>query len=411
MTCRILLLFACLVACLQGLAASRDVQPGPGALARAVAAASPGDTLRILPGTYKEHDILIDKERLTLLGVNFPQIDGEHKSQILVITAPSVTIQGLHIAHTGRSSLTDMAAIRVQQTSGARIIGNKIMDATYAVYMENASHSVVHGNQIQAFGKDEQGSGNGVHAWKSSHLTVSSNHIRGHRDGIYFEFVTDSHITGNTSVGNVRYGLHFMFSHQDTYSRNLFADNGAGVAVMYSKQVVMTENTFRHNWGDAAYAMLLKEISDSRIERNLFEKNTVALHMEGTTRIQVLSNVFSANGWAIRVLANCEANNFERNNFLGNSFDVATNGTLVLNTFKQNFWDQYDGYDLDRDGLGDVPHHPVSVYSVITEKVPVAMILYRSFLSNVMNQAEKVMPSLIPDMLRDDTPVMKKWKL
>src|SRR5690606_25486741 len=163
--------------------------------------------------------------------------------------------------------------------------------------------------------------------------------------------------------------------------------------------------------GDAAYAVLLKDISDSKIEHNKFDKNTVGIFMEGSSRIHVSENVFTNNGWAMRIQASCDQNVFENNNFLGNSFDVATNGTMMLNTFRNNYWDKYDGYDLDRDGVGDVPYYPVSVYSVIAEKIPTAMILYRSFLTNIMDQVEKIMPSIIPDQLKDDSPKMKKWKL
>ncbi|HYC29538.1 MAG TPA: NosD domain-containing protein, partial [Chitinophagaceae bacterium] len=190
-----------------------------------------------------------------------------------------------------------------------------------------------------------------------------------------------------------------------------FRNNGAGVAVMYTKGVTMKGNTFFHNWGDAAYAILLKDISDSKIENNTFRKNTVGIFMEGSSRIHISGNQFIDNGWAMRIQASCDANVFEKNNFLGNSFDVATNGTLMLNTFRQNFWDKYDGYDLNRDLTGDVPHYPVSVYSVITERIPTAMILYRSFLTNIMDQVEKVMPTVIPEQLKDEEPRTKKWNL
>ena len=113
----------------------------------------------------------------------------------------------------------------------------------------------------------------------------------------------------------------------------------------------------------------------------------------------------------MRVQASCDGNTFEKNNFIGSSFDVATNGTMMLNTFKDNYWDKYDGYDLDRNGIGDVPYYPVSMYSVITEKVPTTMILYRSFLTDIMDKVEKVMPSVTPDQLKDDSPRTKKWKL
>jgi nitrous oxidase accessory protein len=382
----------------------------PKSLQNAINKSNRGDTLLVQRGVYKEHDILINR-KLTVIGIGFPVLDGENKNQLIVISADSVTIIGIQLQNTGRSSMTDMAGIRVQNASGAIISGNRLLNNTYGIYMQNASNCELKGNTIEATAKDELNSGNGIHAWKSHDLLIRNNKISGHRDGIYFEFVTQSHIMNNLSNKNIRYGLHFMFSHNDTYSGNQFIDNGSGVAVMYSKGVIMLNNTFRHNWGDAAYAILLKEISDSRIEKNKFIKNTVGLYMEGTSRIQVKYNEFVENGWALKVQASCDNNNFETNNFIGNSFDVATNGTMMLNKFNRNYWDKYEGYDMDKNGTGDVPYYPVSVYSVITEKIPTAMILYRSFLTNVMDQVEKIMPSIIPDQLKDDEPRMKKLKL
>src|SRR6185437_2224286 len=263
-------------------------------------------------------------------------------------------------------------------------------------------------NYIKGNAVDEFNSGNGVHAWKSDHLTIRSNTISGQRDGIYFEFVTESQIIKNKSFTNARYGLHFMFSHNDIYKENVFSNNGAGVAVMYSRGVEMYCNTFSQNWGDASYGLLLKEITDSKIGNNLFIKNTVGLYMEGTTRIHTWNNNFLNNGWAMRVQASCSGSAIEHNNFIGNTFDIATNGTLVLNNFDGNYWDKYDGYDLDKNNTGDVPYYPVSLFSVVIEKTPTAMILFHSLLSHVMDQAEKVMPSIIPDQLRDNSPLMKR---
>ena len=114
---------------------------------------------------------------------------------------------------------------------------------------------------------------------------------------------------------------------------------------------------------------------------------------------------------ALKIQASCDNNTLTKNNFIGNTFDVATNGTMMLNNFNRNYWDKYDGYDLDRNNIGDVPYYPVSVYSVVTEKIPSAMILYHSLLTDIMDQVEKVMPTVIPDKLKDDHPIMKKIKL
>ncbi len=380
------------------------------AIKNALAYCADGDTVTIEKGLYKEQDILVSK-RITILGKDYPVIDGLKKGQLIVVVRDSVTISGLQLQNTGRSSMTDMAAIRLQNVKSVSVTNNKLVNNTYGVYLQNSHYCLVYKNTIRADAKDELNSGNGIHAWKSTHLLLQSNNISGHRDGIYFEFVTDSRIINNTSTENIRYGLHFMFSHKDVYTRNSFINNGSGVAVMYSKQVEMYYNTFRHNWGDASYAILLKEIADSKIEHNLFDKNTVGIYMEGTSRIQVLYNEFVENGWAMRVQSSCDNNVFEKNNFLSNSFDVATNGTMMLNTFNNNYWDKYDGYDLDKNKVGDVPYYPVSMYSVVTERVPTAMILYRSFLTDIMNRVEKVMPSIVPDKLKDDNPLMKSLKL
>jgi nitrous oxidase accessory protein len=201
-----------------------------------------------------------------------------------------------------------------------------------------------------------------------------------------------------------------MFSHNNRYIQNVFRDNGAGVAVMYSRNVHMERNHFDRNWGSAAYGILLKEISDSRITNNTFEQNTAALFMEGTSRILVDRNVFRSNGWAMKVQASCNDNTFELNNFFGNTFDVATNGTMVLNKFNRNYWDKYEGYDLDKNGVGDVAYHPVSMYAMVVEQNPNALILLRSFMVSLLDKAEKAIPSLTPEELVDNSPLMKPLK-
>ncbi|RYG51454.1 MAG: nitrous oxide reductase family maturation protein NosD, partial [Chitinophagaceae bacterium] len=205
----------------------------------------------------------------------------------------------------------------------------------------------------------------------------------------------------------IRYGLHFMFSHKNFYISNRFVGNGAGVAVMYSREVKMYNNHFDENWGDAAYGLLLKEINDSYIEGNTFEKNTVGIYMEGASRIEIKRNLFSKNGWAMKMQANCMDMNVVQNDFIGNTFDVGTNGSLVLNHFKNNYWDKYEGYDINRDKVGDIPYRPVSLYAMIIEQNPPAMILFRSFMASLLDKTEKVLPSITPENLKDDFPFMK----
>ena len=133
--------------------------------------------------------------------------------------------------------------------------------------------------------------------------------------------------------------------------------------------------------------------------------------MEGTSRMEVVKNTFRNNGWAIKVQASCDDNTFYHNNFYGNSFDVATNGTMMLNKFYNNYWDKYEGYDINRDGIGDVPYHPVSMYSMIIEQTPSTLMLMRSFMVSLLDKTEKAIPSLTPENLVDLQPALKPNKL
>jgi nitrous oxidase accessory protein len=377
---------------------------------QAIAAAQAGDTVLVESGLYKEGNIVINK-KIFFLGNNLPILDGEHKFEILSIKADSVTVKGFRVQHSGYATLDDPGGIKVYDSNFVTISENDLYDNFFGIYIQYGTHCVVKNNTIVAFGKDEQQIGNGIHCWKSDSLQIIGNHVSGHRDGIYFEFVTHSVIWRNISFDNLRYGLHFMFSNNDAYFTNLFKNNGAGVAVMYTKNVTMMNNTFEENWGDAAYGLLLKEISDSYISGNFFQRNTSGIYMEGTNRIKAEKNVFKSNGWGMKIQASCMDNVINNNNFIKNTFDISTNGTLVLNTFNENYWDKYEGYDLNKDNIGDIPYHPLSLFSVIVENNEPAMLLYRSFMVSLLDKSEKMLPSLTPENFIDNKPLMRAAKL
>jgi nitrous oxidase accessory protein len=374
----------------------------------AIHKAQPGDTILVKAGIYKEGNILIEKS-LTLIGQGYPVLDGEHKHEILTIHADNVVISGFKFVNTGTASINDVAAIKVLDSRKVRIVGNLFSNAFFGIYFSNSSYSWIEGNELQSDAHAEHEIGNGIHLWKCEHVTINKNQIEGHRDGIYFEFVTNSLITNNRSEKNLRYGLHFMFSHNDEYRNNFFVNNGAGVAVMYTKNVKMYGNTFEQNWGSASYGLLLKDISNSEVVDNQFIKNTIGIHMEGVSRTLFDRNNFYENGYAVRLQASCDDNTFTQNNFSSNTFDVATNGTMVLNTINGNYWDKYQGYDLNKDGIGDVPFRPVNLYAMIVERVPSAVLLWRSFLVMLIDRAEKVIPVATPENLKDNSPTMKPY--
>ena len=367
--------------------------------------AQPGDTVLVTPAVYLEHGIVIDKP-IVLIGEGNPVIDAQERGEIITITASGCTIAGFTLRNVGSSFVEDRTAIRLKSVNGAWVTDNRIERAFFGIYAEHSTDVNILRNRLVGTHEREVNTGNGIHLWYCKDADIEDNEIRGHRDGIYFEFVEDSRIARNVSTHNIRYGLHFMFSHHDTYIDNIFADNGAGVAVMYTQYVTMVGNTFEHNWGTSSYGLLLKDIRDSEIRHNRFLRNTIGLYAEGSNRIAVEENEFDSNGYAVRIMANSMDNQFRRNNFVGNGFDVVTNSRQSFNTFDSNYWSEYDGYDLDGDGVGDVPHHPVRLFSLLVEKAPPSVVLLGSLFVVLVDTAERVMPVFTPETLVDQKPLI-----
>ena len=375
-------------------------------LSSALLVADSGSRIIVKPGTYREPMIVVSRP-VEIVGEGFPTFDGQGAHQIMAIGADSVTVRGLRFVNVGVSHVEDRAAIKIVGVRRCVIDDNRIDNALFGIYLADVGECTLSRNVIRGHAANEGTSGNGIHLWSSRAITISNNVVSGHRDGIYFEFVRDSRITGNLSERTQRYGLHFMYSDDCHYENNTFRRNGAGVAVMYSKRADMIGNRFEDNWGSAAYGLLLKEIYDSRLEGNRFTHNTVGLLADGANRLRASHNLFTGNGWAIRLDASSDETSFTANDFAGNTFDIATNSRETSALVRGNYFDEYRGYDLDRDGTGDVPHRPVRLFSLLVARQEPSLILLRSLFVSLLDAAERAIPSLTPTVLADDRPSMR----
>jgi nitrous oxidase accessory protein len=376
-------------------------------LKQAVELASNGDTIIVKSGIYTSSNTIINKS-LTVLGENFPVLDAQHQEEVVTILSNNVKFDGFVVRNSKTGDMRDFAGIRLHKVSNVTISNNKLANNFFGIYLSDSENIQILNNNCKGT-NNKSSLGNGIHLWKCNKVTIRGNYVTGHRDGIYFEFVKLSTIEKNISDKNFRYGLHFMFSDDDLYRKNTFKNNGSGVAVMYSKRIKMFNNLFLENWGSSIYGLLLKDISNSQITGNQFTRNTTGVYMEGCEGINVIHNNFNNNGWGIRVLANCVNSTFKKNNFYANSFDVTTNGSLNLNRFENNYWDKYEGYDLDKNGIGDIPYRPVSMFAQIIEQIPQSVMLMRSFIVNLFDKVEKSIPSITPESVKDITPKMKPW--
>ncbi len=371
----------------------------------ALRAARPGDTIRLQPGVYREWGLVVEVP-IVLEGNGAAVFDAEGKGEILRVRASGVTIRGLVLRRSGVSFLRDNAAIRLDSVQDCRIERNRLEENFFGIYLARSARCTVQANSILGKAEREASAGNGIHLWYCRDILVRGNTIARHRDGIYFEFVQRSTVEENHSERNLRYGLHFMFSDSCLYRRNRFRENRAGVAVMYSRFITMEENRFEDNWGSSVFGLLLKDIYRSRIRRNTFVHNTVGMYIEGSDHNVVDSNRFERNGWALRLMASAQRNVFRANSFVANTFDLSTNSTRSFNELRGNYWSRYRGYDLDGDGYGDVPFHPVGLFALLVERFPPVVLLLHSLLVELLELAERVLPVLTPAAIVDPRPLM-----
>ncbi len=373
----------------------------------AISLVKDGDTIIVKKGIYKENTIFINKS-IHIIGENYPVLDAENKTDtVFAFRANNFSISGFKFKNIGHSYTKEIAGIFVTKSKNFVLKNNIFKNVFYAFIIQNSKYGVIKNNKIYGNALSETSSGNGVHIWKSNNIRIEENIVSGMRDGIYLEFVNKSHVFNNISKNNIRYGLHFMFSNHNEYHHNEFKKNGAGVAVMFSKYIKMHHNTFHFNWGTASYGLLLKEINDAEIFDNVFNQNTIGINIDGCNRINYKKNHFVRNGWAIKFTGGCYTNMFEFNNFMHNAFDLSYNSRLNDNKFEANYWSEYNGYDLNKDGIGDVPFRPVKLFSYVVNKTPETLVLLRSLFVDIINFSEKVSPVFTPDNLKDNKPLMK----
>ena len=163
---------------------------------KAIALANIGDTVLVYNGVYKEGNIVIDK-KIIFIGKDFPTLDGQKKYEVLSVKADGVIVKGFKVIDSGYGTLDDPCGIKVYNRKNVVIQNNILNNNFFGIYIQNGTKCIIKNNKIRAYGKQEQLIGNGIHCWKSDSLQISANTVSGHRDGIYFEFVTNSVIKKN----------------------------------------------------------------------------------------------------------------------------------------------------------------------------------------------------------------------
>lgn len=377
-------------------------------LQSAINTAQPGDTLFIPRGIY-EGNLLLNK-RVIMIGDDMPIVRGDGNSSVIKITADSCLIRGFTVEHSGSRLVEEDAGILI--TSNFNIIEkNELRDVLFGVYLLHAEHNLVTWNRVTGRKQLEYGErGSGMHIWNSQWNRFIGNSITDVRDGFYIQNANHTWIEHNEAY-NVRYGVHYMYADSNTFLSNRFYDNVAGAAIMYSKGIRMRHNVFSHNRGFSSFGILFQDCHGLIADSNVIADNVVGLFFEASTNNEFRHNIIAQNDIALQMFQNSINNTFSENNFIDNLNPLAIVGKRTESRWnvagRGNYWSSYDGYDLDGDGIGDVPMKIQNVFQYLEgQNANVRVYLY-SPASQALAAAAKAFPIISINEEADDYPLMQ----
>jgi len=394
------------------LAQSTIISISAEALATAVSQASPGDTIEVVGGVYSG-SLLIDKP-LTLIGKNWPVIDGENEGTVVSITAPGATLSGFVIKNSGQSLANENSGIAVE-AEDTLIENNRFEDTLFGIYTRQAHNTTIRNNVISSKDLEPQRRGDPIRVWYSNGVVLENNTINKGRDVVlwYSEDLT----VQNNDVSNGRYGLHFMYCDDATIEYNRLYNNSVGMFMMYSRRVHIQNNTIANNRGPSGFGIGLKDMDDAVIVDNLILDNRIGVHLDTSPREvdsigQFTGNVFAYNDIGVQMMPSVRHNEFSNNSFVENEEQMAIAGGgkqgenwWTVND-SGNYWSDYAGYDDDGDGLGEMAYRSDRLFENMMEKEPQLRLFLYSPATNAIEFAAKAFPLVKPQpKLVDERPL------
>jgi len=370
--------------------------------------ASEGDTVFVQPGKY-EGNLLISK-RIALVGVGKPVIRGRGIGSVITVSADRSTLMGLVIEHSGTMLIQEDAGILVKSSFNT-LERNELRDVLFGIYLLGSHNNTISQNTVVGRNQLELGErGSGIHLWNSHRNTFSGNTISDTRDGFYVQNANGTLIEDN-EVCRVRYGLHYMYADSNVFLRNSFHDNVAGAAVMYSHGIIVRKNIFAHNRGFSSFGILFQDCTGMVVDSNIIVDNVVGMFFEGTRRNVFRHNVIAQNDAALEMFQNSTENIFTENNFIDNLNPLFLIGKRTETRWnlgeKGNYWSTYDGYDLDDDGVGDVPFKIQNVFHYLEGQYPNIRLYLYSPASQALAAASSAFPIIEISQEKDVFPLMR----
>ncbi|MDQ2090092.1 nitrous oxide reductase family maturation protein NosD [Marimonas arenosa] len=392
---------------LPGRAADWDVPVRAGAIAETLAQAADGDVLRLRPGTYGEA-VVLDRP-VTLDGQGHATLDGGSEGSVITVTGPGVIVQGLTVVGSGSSHETIDSGIKLTKKAKApQVLNNTLLGNLYGIDIHGAKDSLVKGNRIEGrLDRHMNSRGNGVYVWNAPGAVVEGNDIRFGRDGIFVNSSKKNVFRDNT-FRDLRFAVHYMYANDSEVSGNVSIGNHLGYAVMFSKRVRVIDNV---SIDDREHGVMLNYANQSVIRGN-FVKNAreKCTFLYNANKNEFSGNWFEGCGIGIHFTAGSADNRIVNNSFIGNRTQVkyvSTRWDEWSEDGRGNYWSDFAAYDVDGNGLADVPYRPNDSIDHVLWTQPSAKLLLGSPAVQLVRWSQSAFPALLPGGVVDSHALMQ----
>jgi nitrous oxidase accessory protein len=384
-----------------------DVEPGTETLNQALTLATSGDTIQLKSGVYSGSVVV--KTGVHLIGQLNTVIDGGGKGRVITIDAPDVVIRNIKIQHSGIDLFEEDSGIFITAKGDRALIeNNHLQQNLIGIYLKGPEDVIVRNNIITGR-KDLRVNerGNGIHLWNSPGSIIEHNKVQYGRDGI---FVTTSNNNRfiNNQFRELRFAIHYMYTHQSEVSGNTSTDNHVGYALMYSNNLKVFNNTSEN---DRDRGILFNFTNYSNINGNTVNGQTdKCVFIYNSNYNDIHKNIFQDCNIGIHFTAGSEENQIWNNAFINNKTQVKYVGTRFLewsNEGQGNFWSDHTAFDLDADGIADKAYKPNNLADQILWRHPMSKILLNSPILQVLRWSQSQFPGLHPGGVTDSTPKME----
>lgn len=366
-----------------------------------------GSVLKVPAGKYSGPVHL--KKRLTIEGQGEVVIDGGDKGTVFVLETNEATLRNLTITGSGESHDADDTCLNIRG-HGNLVENLNIADCLFGIDLKQSDHNIVRNNKVRSKDFELGVRGDGIRLWYSHDNLIENNLVTDTRDMV--AWYSHRNIYRGNEGRRSRYSIHFMFANDNIVENNRFYDNAVGIYFMYMEGGAARGNIISHATGATGMGLGFKESSDILLENNEVIYCAVGVGsdlspFQPDTTIRFVNNRFAFNGIAIQLTSELGGNEMHGNTFEGNLTDMyqAGRGEGVKNKWAGNYFDTYQGFDRDEDGVGDTPHEEYAYADRIWMEIPNARFFKTSPVLELLDFLERLAPFSNPDLqARDEKP-------